>query len=404
MRGVITTCQRIINSSCPVHVFGERCAGKQWLAQAMHYNSARALRNQHRSLLVELDCNSVDLPSTNYLDVRRALNQKLEEATEGIEVLTEARGKGEAKATDVTLCLYNIEPLNLVRTATAAVVDFFKQLPLGSKLISTAGHRKATWPNVIAEFTHPDDRKLFDTQVVIEHPPLKERREDIVPQAVRLMQAFERDLFRPDAPVQRHTSGLTYKLTPEAADVLKLHTWPGNMEELYQVCADAFATCSDYTIDLTDLPIAMLQQHYQSALAPFWAARLSQEELIDEYTAFVYQATGGHIKAALNVLKIHEKSIMKHIDRRAKLGFKLDPPVKTPVYRRVPGRPRGVKVHELYLAIKESGMLEVDVQWVMNKQAIKYNTAYVRLKRGVEAGLLIEVKKNVYQISPQIPT
>jgi transcriptional regulator with PAS, ATPase and Fis domain len=83
---------------------------------------------------------------------------------------------------------------------------------------------------------------VFDIRI----PPLRERREDILPLAVGFLREF---------------TGAAMELTPQAIEALRRHEWPGNVRELRNV---ALIMCDESLIDAehlclrarTDIPLA----------------------------------------------------------------------------------------------------------------------------------------------------
>jgi DNA-binding NtrC family response regulator len=72
-------------------------------------------------------------------------------------------------------------------------------------------------------------------------PPLRERREDIAPLALRLLDPLGRDLGRPGA-----------RLGPEALEALRAYSWPGNVRELRNVLERAVLRAEGGEIRPTD--------------------------------------------------------------------------------------------------------------------------------------------------------
>ncbi|WP_437276032.1 sigma 54-interacting transcriptional regulator [Sorangium sp. So ce375] len=79
--------------------------------------------------------------------------------------------------------------------------------------------------------------------IEIRLPPLRERREDILPLARALLAAASRRLDRPVAG-----------FTPEAEGALERHGWPGNVRELENAVEHAVALARGGVADLDDLP------------------------------------------------------------------------------------------------------------------------------------------------------
>jgi DNA-binding NtrC family response regulator len=66
-------------------------------------------------------------------------------------------------------------------------------------------------------------------------PPLRERRDDILPLAAGFLREF---------------AGATAELTREAMEALRRHNWPGNVRELRNVLERALIMCDGRVIDV----------------------------------------------------------------------------------------------------------------------------------------------------------
>ena len=75
---------------------------------------------------------------------------------------------------------------------------------------------------------------VFDIRI----PPLRERRDDILPLAAGFLREF---------------AGATAELTPEAMEALRRHEWPGNVRELRNVLERALIMCDGPFIDAEHL-------------------------------------------------------------------------------------------------------------------------------------------------------
>jgi DNA-binding NtrC family response regulator len=77
---------------------------------------------------------------------------------------------------------------------------------------------------------------VFDIRI----PPLRERRDDILPLASNFLREF--------------TDG-TVALTREATEALRRHDWPGNVRELRNVLERALIMCDEPFIDAAHLAL-----------------------------------------------------------------------------------------------------------------------------------------------------
>jgi NtrC-family two-component system response regulator AlgB len=74
-------------------------------------------------------------------------------------------------------------------------------------------------------------------------PPLRERKEDILPLARRFLAFFSRSMQRPRV-----------ELTPDAEAALLAYAWPGNVRELKNAVERALIVSSAQMIDRAALP------------------------------------------------------------------------------------------------------------------------------------------------------
>lgn len=92
--------------------------------------------------------------------------------------------------------------------------------------------------------------RLNVIEIVI--PPLRERREDILPLAERFLIFFAR---------QNHRH--VVKLSDEAAEALKSYDWPGNVRELRNAIERAVLLCTGEQLDVGCFPLKVRPAEYQ---------------------------------------------------------------------------------------------------------------------------------------------
>ena len=81
------------------------------------------------------------------------------------------------------------------------------------------------------------------SDVKIQIPPLKERREDVCLLINHFLNQFN-----------AKSDNKVMNVSPEALDVLLRYNWPGNVIQLENVIERAFALRVNLTIDVEDLP------------------------------------------------------------------------------------------------------------------------------------------------------
>ncbi|MCL4524698.1 MAG: response regulator [Acidobacteria bacterium] len=159
-------------------------------------------------------------------------------------------------------------------------------------------------------------------------PPLRERREDIVPLALDFLQHFNQELKRTFSGFSR-----------AAAELLTSCPWPGNIRELKNVIERTMILSPDGEIDLEHLPTEIRDfgsvgdAREKAETAPAVAlpstahnseehAYLTLRELEDRYIEEVLASVGNNKGRAARVLGIHPTSLL----RRLKKNHKPAPP------------------------------------------------------------------------------
>jgi transcriptional regulator with PAS, ATPase and Fis domain len=137
--------------------------------------------------------------------------------------------------------------------------------------------------------------RLNVIQIVL--PPLRERREDIVPLAEFFIDHYNRKF-------KRHLEGLT----AEAADLLLAHDWPGNVRELRNAVERAMILEESSRITAASLPISISHSEPRLLAAP---ARVEIPDngmsLVDNERQLLMRAlekTGGNQTQAARLLRI----------------------------------------------------------------------------------------------------
>ncbi len=226
MATVRDTLQQLVSQGMPVlFLQGEVGTGKEFLARVVHYNSPQQL-----GAFVPLRCTELTGP---------LLEHQLWGYERGAFDGANQAGLGAIEYADGgTLFIDAIEllPLPVQKTLAQALRTGFygrlgghDRLPLNTRLIVASaflenepGQEPAFHPALLAQ--------LRDHQVSI--PPLRDRKEDILPLAMKTLQAYGEEIGRP-------------KIDIEASMLPHLHDYPfpGNIRELEALIKQA-ALCS----------------------------------------------------------------------------------------------------------------------------------------------------------------
>jgi two-component system, NtrC family, response regulator AtoC len=307
MREVLEMARRTAESDhTTILIQGESGTGKEVLAKAIHYNSSRA-----QAPLISLNCAA--LPDTlleselfgfeqgAFTDARRRKEGLIEKASGGTLFLDEI---GNTSASLQAKLLRVLEEGNFIRLGgTKAIQVNVRIIAATNKVLKEAV--------VNGEFREDLYYRLNVMPLFI--PPLRERREDILPLALDILQFFNKEL-------KKSFVGFT----PAAAELLEKYPWPGNIRELRNVIERTMILSKENEITEEDLPEELrdytapqLVEEKPSSydVSPTGDQFVSLRELEDRYIHDVLNATGQNKTHAARILGIHPTSLLRRLKK-----------------------------------------------------------------------------------------
>jgi PAS domain S-box-containing protein len=299
---------RATATNLPVLITGESGTGKEVFAQAIHQASPRRLHP-----FVRINCAVIpkDLLESELFGYERG-------------AFTGAASEGKAGKFELahngTVFLDEIGDLPLeMQPKLLRVLEEKEFERVGGTVLLRTDFRliSATNQDLTAMLSKGRFRKdlFYRLSVIPLHiPPLRERREEIVPLAYDLLQrAID------------HPAVAALKISPRAQRALQDHDWPGNVRELLNVLERAVSNLEGNTIDLADLPFC---RHSSTAAAPSrGAASLKSLGAQTEREAILgaLKTTAYNKAEAAEMLGIHRTSLYKKM-RKHRLPLRPDPP------------------------------------------------------------------------------
>ncbi len=235
MRRLLQTVERVAASELPAVITGESGVGKELVAAALHRRSAR-----RDGPFVPVNCGAL----SETLFASEMFGHK-KGAFTGAE--RDRRGLFEA-ATGGTLFLDEVGELPLaMQVQLLRALQELRIRPVGAdydvsvdvRIIAATNRDLAT---MVQEQTFREDLYYRLAAIVLDVPPLRDRREDIPLIAEHLLHSLDPDLH----------------LTPEALPLLLDHRWPGNVRELENTLRAASVFADDQAI--TDAAIYRVLQ------------------------------------------------------------------------------------------------------------------------------------------------
>ena len=286
---------------------GESGTGKEVLAKAIHYGSPRA-----QGQMLELNCAAI--PDTlleselfgyepgAFTDARRRKEGLLERANHGTLFLDEI---GDMSMSTQAKLLRVLEEGSFTRLGGTRPISVDVRI-----IAATNKDLKAA----IAEGKFREDLYYRLNVVPLTIPPLRERREDIVPLALDLLQRFNREL-------KKNFTGFT----PAAAELLSRYPWPGNIRELKNVIERTMILAPQGDIDAACLPeeirdyiaeIAAGPISHREELSPTGDQFVTLRELEERYIDEVLTASGQNKTQAAHILGIHPTSLLRRLKKQ----------------------------------------------------------------------------------------
>ena len=228
--------RRVAQVDSTVLITGESGAGKERIARFIHDESARTA-----GPFLAINCAAVPetlLESELFGHARGSFTGAsqdragLFEAANGGTLLLDEIG-------DVPPAM-QVKLLRVLQEREVRRVGENRARPINVRVLA-ATNRDLLADVHAARFRHDLYYRLRVVEIVV--PPLRERRDDILPLARQLLTAAAKRFGR-KAPA----------LTPEAANLLLRHAWPGNVRELENALERAVALARSDRIGVDDLP------------------------------------------------------------------------------------------------------------------------------------------------------
>jgi two-component system, NtrC family, response regulator HydG len=294
MQRVIGLARRVAKVDSTVIVTGESGVGKERVARLIHDESARV-----GGPFVAINCGAVPeglLESELFGHTKGAFTGAsqdrpgLFEAANGGTLLLDEIGEVPPQM--------QVKLLRTLQQREVRRVGENKSRPVDVRVLA------ATNRDLIAEVHAARFRQdlYYRLRVVeIRVPPLRERRDDILPLARTFLQSAA-------ARMQRKIASLT----PRAANLLVRYAWPGNVRELENAIERAVVLCKGSRIDAEDLP-EELSLTIPVAFAPGEVRPL--EDVERDYILAVLRANDGNKAKAAEQLKIGTATLYRKIKR-----------------------------------------------------------------------------------------
>lgn len=291
MRAVFNLIEKVASTNSPVLVLGETGSGKELVARAIHERSLRAA-----APFIAINCAVLSetlLESelfghergayTGAVSRKHGLFEVADKGTIFLDEIGDMPQKVQAKL------------LRALESKSFRRVGGTRDVKVDVRLLSASAMDLAV---AIDNRVFRKDLYYRLSTVVIEIPPLRDRRDDIPV----LVEFFLKRL-------ERAAGGRRVRITGAAVDACCTFHWPGNVRELEHVIERSYVLSEGDVIDILDLP----ERLREISKAPSADALVPLEEIERRYIARVLKETGGNRTRAARILGIDRKTLYRKV-------------------------------------------------------------------------------------------
>lgn len=237
MKNVVRTIERVAASDVSILITGESGTGKEVIADLIH-----KLSNRSKGPLVKINCAA--LP-------RELIESELFGSVKGAYTGANADRDGLFRqAEGGTLFLDEISEMPIdTQSKLLRVLQEKEVRPVGGKVSYKSDCRIIAATNRPPEVAIKDGKLREDlfyriSAISVHLPPLRERREDVLPLANTFLKRYA-------SQADRNIAGFS----PTATEMLRTFDWPGNIRQLQNEIQRTVLMCENNVIDVQDLSI-----------------------------------------------------------------------------------------------------------------------------------------------------
>ncbi len=300
MQNVFKLMERSIPVASTVLIQGESGTGKELVARSIHFSGPR-----QKGAFIAVNCAAVpeNLIESElfghekgaFTGATNSKKGKFEIADGGTIFLDEI---GDMSLDLQAKLLRVLQEMKIERVGGNAVI------PVDVRVLAATNKRLE---DSVSEGVFRDDLFFRLNVIVVDIPPLRERKEDIPP----LVDYFQKKLGE---KFEREYPGLD----PAVIDQFMAYRWPGNIRELENTLERLLVLCEKPTIELVDLPEnlitpRMAAEEFEGLQLP--EEGISMEEVEKKLICEALARTNGHILKASKLLGMTYKTLQYRIKK-----------------------------------------------------------------------------------------
>ena len=289
---LLETAKRFAENEATILITGETGAGKEVLARYIH---AQGERNEKP--FVTVDCGSIpqNLIESELFGYAKGAYTGAESSKEGLVEIAHGGTLFLDEIGDIDL-LFQQKVLKFLETRSFRRVGETTTRTVDVRLIAATNK---DLQQEMEEGRFRNDLWYRLNVLRLEIPPLRERKEDIIPIAEFFLKQFSR-------------GRVIAQLTPEAARALQEHWWPGNVRELRSMIQRSLAVSDDGQITAEDLGLEASDA--LPTIKDTGTRLTSLSATQKDYIAQVLEATNWNISRAAKILQIGRNTLYKRME------------------------------------------------------------------------------------------
>jgi two-component system response regulator AtoC len=300
MKEIFSRCQEIAHTNTTILLQGESGVGKGLFAHYIHQIS-----NRSDAPFIDIDCRTIPetLLESELFGYEPGAGTDAKKLKEG---LIEIANTGSLFLDEITGLPITLQGklLKVIEEKSFRKLGGNKEISVDVRVIVATN---TNLKKAVEKGKFREDLFFRISTFPIELPPLRKRKEDIVPLAQHFLIEIKNELHKDIAEID-----------PEALSALVKHEWPGNIRELRNTIEKAVLTARGKRITVDDLGIKFLNSEQAKNYTPLFYKEAKRQFEFDLLERALMQAKGNQSYAA-RILGISRNALIRRLHK-----YKID--------------------------------------------------------------------------------
>jgi DNA-binding NtrC family response regulator len=286
MQKLLALVEKVAPTTATILITGESGSGKEIIARAIHHYSMRSSKSW-----VDLNCAALpeNLLESELFGHEKGSFSGADTCKQGLFELADRGTLFLDEIGDLDPRM-QVKLLRILDGASYYRVGGVRKVSVDVRLVAATNQDLKT---AVREGRFRSDLYHRLSQIPIYVPPLRARREDIVPLALHYL--------------EKQKSGARF--TPQVLDKLKTYDWPGNVRELRNIVLRASVMAPGDEITIADLP----SEFCETALSSELGKMAVLPDLEKRAILAALAESGGHQQRASEKLGISKRTLQRKI-------------------------------------------------------------------------------------------